>query len=106
MVVEDGTARGLYTSLKALLDKRVIPLKNIIGLGADNCSSMMGKNNGFQKLLKDDVPSAFIMGCVCHSFALCASHAVTVLPSFLEAFLKNLTSYFSRSSKRKNDDRH
>ena len=43
------------------------------------------------------------MGCVCHSFALCASHAVSVLPSYLEAFLKNLTSYFSRSSKRQRD---
>ena len=63
----------------------------------------MGIKNGFQKLLRDDVPNVFIMGCVCHSFALCASHAVTVLPSFLEAFLKDLTSYFSRNSKRKND---
>ncbi|KAF2357151.1 hypothetical protein FHG87_012085, partial [Trinorchestia longiramus] len=42
-------------------------------------------------------------GCVCHSFALRASDAVTVLPSYFEAFLKDLTSYFSRSSKRKND---
>ena len=45
------------------------------------------------------------MGCVCHSFALCASHAVYVLrvPSYLEAFLKNLATYFSRSSKRQRD---
>ena len=35
--------------------------------------------------------------------ALCASHAVNVLPSYLETFLKNVSSYFSRSSKRKKD---
>ena len=47
----------------------------------------------------------FVIGCVCHSFALCSSHAVKVLPSFLESFLKDLTSYFARSSKRQNDFR-
>ena len=80
-----------------------IPLTNIIGFGSDNCSAMMGSKNGFQKLLKDDLPSVFVMGCVCHSLALCASHAVKLLPSYLETFLKNLTSYFSRSSKRQRD---
>ena len=40
------------------------------------------------------------MGCVCHFFALCANHAVHVLSSYLETFLKNLATYFSRSSKR------
>ena len=63
----------------------------------------MGKKSGFQKLLKNDVPNVFIMGCVCHSFALCASHTVHVLPSYLEAFLKNLATYFSGSSKRQRD---
>ena len=63
----------------------------------------MGANGGFQKLLKDDVPSVFVMGCVCHSFALCASQAVSVLPSYLETFLKDITSYFSRSAKRQRD---
>ena len=35
--------------------------------------------------------------------ALCASHAVNILPSYLETFLKDVSSYFSRSSKRKRD---
>ena len=41
------------------------------------------------------------MGCICHSMALRASHAVNVLPFYLESFLKNVTSYFSKSSKRR-----
>ncbi len=101
--VENGTAQSLYNAVKDVLQKRNIPLHNIIGFGSDNCSTMMGVNSGFQKLLTDDVPSVFVMGCVCHSFALCASHTVSVLPSYLEAFLKDLTSYFSRSSKRQRD---
>ena len=43
------------------------------------------------------------MGYVCHSFALCSSKVVSVLPPFLESFLKDLTSFFSRSAKRQRD---
>ena len=64
---------------------------------------MVGERSGFKKLLKHDISSVFIMGCICHSMALCASHTVNVLPSYLETFLKDVSSYFSRSSKRKRD---
>ena len=101
--VEDATAEGLFKSLKASLDRKEIPITNIIGFGGDNCSVMMGRTSGFQALLKKKVPSLFVMGCICHSFALCASQAVKCLPDFLETFLRELTSYFSHSSKRIND---
>ena len=42
----------------------------------------------------------FVLGCVCHSFALCANAASKRLSSWLEAFIKNVYFYFSRSSKR------
>ena len=98
--VENGTAQHLYQAVKSLLKKRGISFENIVGFGSDNCPTMMGERSGFKKLLKDDIPSVFIMGCICHSMALCASHAVNVLPSYLETFLKDVSSYFSRSSKR------
>ena len=63
----------------------------------------MDERSGLKKLLKDDIPSVFIMGCICYSMALSASHAVNVLPSYLETFLKDVSSYFSWSSKRKRD---
>jgi len=50
----------------------------------------MGNRSGFQALLKKDVPSLFTMGCVYHSFALCASYAAKVLPSYLEVFIKDV----------------
>ena len=103
VAVENGTAQGLFQAVKCLLKEKNIPFENIVGFGSDNCSSMMGEKSGFKKLLKDDIPSVFVMGCICHSMVLCASHAVKVLPSYLEAFLKDVTSYFSRSSKRRRD---
>ena len=64
VTVENESSLGLYKSVKYLLEKHEILIDNVIGLGADNCSTMMGVNKGFQKLLKDDVPSVFVMGCV------------------------------------------
>ena len=101
--VENGTAEGLYNAVKKLFQDKGIPVTNVIGFGSDNCATMMGAKSGFQTLLKKDVPSVFIMGCVCHSFALCANHAVKVFPSLFETFLKDVSSYFSRSSKRLHD---
>ena len=98
--VEDGTGEGLYIAVTNLLRSFGIPLQNIVGFASDNCSTMMGVNSGFQAFLKRDIPSVFILGCICHSFALCASHACRNLPSYLESFLKNVCSYFARSSKR------
>ncbi|KAJ8023368.1 SCAN domain-containing protein 3 [Holothuria leucospilota] len=103
--VNDASAAGLYKAVKTLLEENEIPMSNIIGFAADNCSTMMGKHSGFQALLKKEVPHAFIIGCVCHSFALCAHHASLNLPSWLEGFLKDVCNYFARSSKRQNDFR-
>jgi len=87
--------------VKNLFAERNIPLTNIIGFASDNCSTMMGVRNGFQAHLKRDIPSVFVLGCICHSFALCANHASNCLPSWLENFVKNVCCYFARSSKRK-----
>ena len=76
--VKNGTAQHLYQAVKCLLKKRGISFENIVGFGSDNCTTMMGERSGFKKLLKDDISSFFIMGCICHSMALYASHAVNV----------------------------
>ena len=43
IIVETGTASGLYDAVKLLLRRKNILIENIIGFGSDNCSSMMGK---------------------------------------------------------------
>jgi len=99
VVVDDATARGLYKSVKDLLASKAIPFRNILGFASDNCSTTMGEKSGFQALLKADNPSVFVMGCICHSFALCASYAAHHLPSWPESVMKDICCYFSRSSK-------
>lgn len=62
----------------------------------------MVNKSWFQVLLKKDVPSHFTMGCVCHS-----SHCVLVMLSrcyrHILKFVWDITSHFSRSSKRIQD---
>ena len=86
---ENGSAHNLSNVNYRLL-KRSAPLNNSVGFGSDNCCTV----------LKDDVSSVYILGCVCHSFALCASRADSVLPTFLQSFHKYVISYFPRSAKR------
>ena len=92
--------KGLFVSFKQLLEDTAIPFSNIVGFASDNCATMIGAQSGFQARLKKEIPSLFVLGCVCHSFALCANAATRRLPSWLEAFVKNVCFYFSRSSKR------
>ena len=99
--VDDGSGLGIFNAVKKLLTTtHDIPLNNIIGFAADNCATMMGSDNGFQAHMRKEIPHVFVRGCVCHSFALCANAASNRLPSWLEAFIKNVCFYFSRSSKR------
>lgn len=72
--VGDETGQGLYTTVKDLLHKRGIPLNNVIGFASDNCATIMGSKCGFQANFKKYIPSVFVLGCVCHSFALCVKY--------------------------------
>ena len=98
--VEDSSAESMYATVKGLLQEKSIPLKNIVGFGSDNCSVMMGATTGFQTHLKADFPGVFVLGCICHSFALCANHTSKCLPSWLESFVKDVCWYFARNTKR------
>ena len=102
VVVENDSLQGLYESVK-YANKRKYSFEQHHWIFQWQLLDNDGKKSGFQKWLKDDIPAVFVIGCICHSFALCSSYAVKVLPSYLESFLKELTSYFARSSKRQND---
>ena len=101
VVVENRTAEGLLNSVESLIAERNIFFSIIIGFKRDNCSTMTKEKNGFQKSLKHTVPSVYICGCICHSFALCKLCRVCVV--FLFVVTVKRSDVFSRSSERKND---
>ena len=53
VLVKDRCSLSLYNAIKDFFKEKNIPLNDIIGLGCDNCSSIMGKHSGLQKLFRD-----------------------------------------------------
>ena len=99
---QSGTAEGLFKVMMASLEEAGIDSHGIIGLGADNGSTMMGTTGGVRALLEEVTPGLFVMGCICHSLALCTGHAaVRHLPTWLEMLVKDIADYLSRSPKRR-----
>ena len=98
--VLDGTLLGLFKAVSNVqFEMHSIPPRNLIGLGAYNCATMMGKVSAFQAQLKEACPHIFVNGCICHSLALRLSHASKKLSAWIENFIRDICSYFSHSSK-------
>ncbi|XP_068225057.1 protein FAM200C-like [Palaemon carinicauda] len=102
--LKDATAASLYNHVVEFFSKHNIPYKeNLIGFAADGANSMLGERHSLSSLLKKDIPHLFVMKCICHSFALCASYACLKLPRSLEDLARNIYSYFHCSPKRMGD---
>lgn len=98
--LESASAKSIFDNIKYALEKHNIPLANVIGLGADNCSVMMGNLNGVKALFREINPNIVTIGCSCHSMHLCASYAGEKLPRSIEQFTRDIYNYFQNSSKR------
>ncbi|XP_074027962.1 SCAN domain-containing protein 3-like [Leptinotarsa decemlineata] len=92
--VENGTAKCLFETVSKLLKDNNITIENMTGLGADNCSVMMGNKVGVQTKFREINPTIIVMGCICHSLHLCASAAAVKLPKSVEEFLRNIINHF------------
>lgn len=97
---KDCSAKNLYTDFKNCLQKYNIPLKNIIGVACDGANVMIGVRNSFFSHLKEDVPGAVLMKCICHSSAIIANKACANLPRTVEELMRLVYTYVSGSAKR------
>lgn len=98
--VTDSTAAGLKTLINEEFTSAQIPSSNLIGFASDNTNSMLGRYGGLAALLKQDRPWLIVFGCVCHSFALCATAACEKLPEDVVHFGNAIYNYVAGSSKR------
>lgn len=74
--------------------------ENMVGFAADGASVMFGCENGVATRLKRDIPTLFIMKCICHSLALAVSNATKALPSYVTTLLTDVFRYLKYSCKR------
>lgn len=101
MNIEEGaTGKNLYEGIIGSLEKREIPLSNVIGFAADGCSVMMGENNSVSSRMRKNLPGITVVKCVCHSSHLVSSEACKALPKECENLARDIYSFFKNSSKR------
>lgn len=94
-------ANGIVRALKSSLHDYGLNLQNMIGIGSDNASVMVGLNNGVYIKLKEDIPTLVHIRCVCHSLQLAVSHACSeTMPRNLEFLVSETYNWFARSSSR------
>jgi hypothetical protein len=83
----------LFNAVRTLLDTNKIPISNLISMGADNTSVMMGDVKGVRQRFKE----------ICPNMHLCASNACKNLSTSIEQFVRDIYNYFSHSSKRSDE---
>lgn len=99
--LEACDAESIVNALKGELKNKKLDLHNLLAIGTDNASVMIGVNNGVYQKLKKEVPSLILFRCVCHSLQLAVSHASSeCLPRNLEFLIGETYKWFSMSSLR------
>ncbi|KAL0811980.1 hypothetical protein ABMA28_009378 [Loxostege sticticalis] len=99
--VQDATGEKLYEHLVKLFTDNDIPYKdNLVEFAADGANAMMGQHNSVASRLLEDILHLYVVKCICHSFALCASYACTKLPREPEGLVRDVYNYISTSPKR------
>lgn len=98
--ISNATAQNLYNVTNFFVENSIDYKKQLIDLGADGANVMMGANNSFQSLLRNDIPNIFVLKCTCHSLALCASYVSEKLPNYIEELVRDIYTYLHRSYKR------
>ena len=95
--VEDGSAQGVYSSVKKTFTELQLPMENIIGY-SDTTTVMFGEYNSVSQLLKAKYRNVATVKCSCHLIHL-ASFALK-LPKGLEDLCCDIFAHFHHSSKR------
>ncbi|KAK2724018.1 hypothetical protein QYM36_002383 [Artemia franciscana] len=101
--VHDASSAGQKNLIMKCLSDLGIPIQNLMGIGFDNASVNTGSVKGLGVLLKEEVPSLFILGCTSHSLALCTTYAAKKLPEGLEVFNHDIVNYIASSPKRQEE---
>lgn len=102
--ISDATANGVFEAIMDFFKKNNIPYQNnLIGFASDGAASMFGINHSVKTLLENEVKGIFVMKCVCHSLALCASYACEKIPNFVEDLVREVYVYMKYSFKRQTE---
>ncbi len=70
-IVNVGTASNIFSAFKASLEKHGLDFTKAMAFMSDTANVMKGCRSGVQKLIKNENPSLYDLGCICHLADLC-----------------------------------
>ena len=102
-VVNVGTARNLFEALKESLEKLGLDFSRAMSFMSDTTNVMKGVRSGVQKLIRNENPSVYDAGCICHLADLAVKAGMAVLPVDIDQLFVDIYYHFYHSSKRKQE---
>ena len=97
-VVNIGTAQNLFLALKSSLTKHGL---KAVAFMSDTTNVMKGARSGVQKLIKNEIPSLYDVGCICYLADLTVNAGLKALPVDIDQLFVDVFYHFHHSSKRK-----
>ena len=102
-VVNIGTARNLFDALKLSLAQKGFDFSNTVAFMSDTTNVMKGARSGVQKLIKNEHPTLYDVGCICHLADLTVKRGMSTLPLDIDQLFVDVFYFFYHSSKRKQE---
>ena len=100
-IVNIGTAANLLEALKESISKKGLDFVKCISFKSDTTNVMKGIRSGVQKLIKDECPQLYDVGCICHLADLTLEAGMETLPVNIDQLFVDIFYFFCHSSKRK-----
>ena len=100
-IVNIGTAVNLFTALKASLESKGLDFSQSVAFMSDTTNVMKGARSGVQKLIKNEHPFLYDVGCICHLADLTVKAGMSALPVDIDQLFIDVFYFFFHSSKRK-----
>ena len=99
-VVNIGTASNLFAAVQKSLNDKGLDFSHAIAFMSDTTNVMKGMRSGVQKLIKNENPSTYDVGCICHLADLAIKAGMKGLPVDIDQLFIDIFYYFYHSSKR------
>ena len=102
-IVNIGSAVNLFSALKSSLAQFCVDFSRAISFMSDTTNVMKGARSGVQKLIKNENPFLYDVGCICHLADLTVKAGMEVLPVDIDQLFVDIFYHFYHSSKRKQE---
>lgn len=100
-IVNIGNAVNLFNALKSSLSKHDLDFSKSVAFMSDTTNVMKGARSGVQKLIRNEHPNIYDVGCICHLADLTVKAGMQTLPVNIDQLFIDVFYYFQHSSKQK-----